>query len=126
MSNPALRWFSPALEIFTRSLGSLGINFDILYTRTDCIYLRQRWLGLRDADARAMASKVLAVNDALDLHNLDSTDYSKSTLQLPQADLSAYRTTIQERNAESKFAAYLYLSERSTKKMFPGSTTRLS
>ncbi|KAJ8554730.1 hypothetical protein ON010_g9753 [Phytophthora cinnamomi] len=47
------------------------------HKRTDCIYLRRRWIELRNADARAMTTQVEAVNSAVDPVNILPTDTNK-------------------------------------------------
>jgi exonuclease III len=88
------------------------------HKRSDCIYLRRRWLELRNRDVRAMAEKVETVNDAYDLCNQAPIECNKAALAQAKADLQAHRTTLQERNESKKFAADLHQSERATSYFF--------
>ncbi|KAI9905223.1 hypothetical protein PsorP6_014184 [Peronosclerospora sorghi] len=88
------------------------------HKRTDSIYLRRRWIELRDLDSRRMASKITAVNSALDLYNSMPTEATKLQYDQAKADLNAYRETIKQRNEAKKFAADLHLSERATSHFF--------
>ncbi|RLN02046.1 hypothetical protein BBI17_009493 [Phytophthora kernoviae] len=80
------------------------------HKRTDCIYLRKRWKELRNADTRAMAEKVTAVNDAHDTFNVRPTQENKDALEQKKLILDAYRESIKERNQYKKFAADLHLT----------------
>ncbi|KAE8969565.1 hypothetical protein PR002_g27391, partial [Phytophthora rubi] len=88
------------------------------HKRSDCIYLRRKWFELRNADAREMAAKVEAVNNAIDLFNVIPTDENKNGLDTTKAALHAHRASIKERNESRKFAADLHQSERATKHFF--------
>ncbi|GMF17593.1 unnamed protein product [Phytophthora lilii] len=101
-----------SIRIFPGS--NLGCLLDE-HKRSDCVYLRRRWLELKGADARVMAAKIEAVNDAFNLFKLIRTEENKEQLNQAKADLRAHRANIKERNEANKFAADLRQSERVTK-----------
>ncbi|KAK1928964.1 hypothetical protein P3T76_015604 [Phytophthora citrophthora] len=84
------------------------------HKRADSIYLRRKWIDLHNADAREMASKVEAVNNAVDLYNAAPFAANQAAIERSKAELAAYRELIKERNEAKKFAADLHMSERAT------------
>ncbi|KAI9910854.1 hypothetical protein PsorP6_010814 [Peronosclerospora sorghi] len=88
------------------------------HKRSDSIYLRRKWIELRDVDSRCMSAKITAVNEALDLCNACPTQENLTKCEQARAELAAYRDTIKKRNEAKKFAADLYLSERATRYFF--------
>ncbi|KAI9916877.1 hypothetical protein PsorP6_017828 [Peronosclerospora sorghi] len=88
------------------------------HKRSDSIYLRRKWIELRDVDFRCMSAKITAVNEDRDLCNACPTQENLTKCEQARAELAAYRDTIKQRNEAKKFAADLHLSERATRYFF--------
>ncbi|KAI9914588.1 hypothetical protein PsorP6_007601 [Peronosclerospora sorghi] len=88
------------------------------HKRSDSIYLRRKWIEIRDVDSRCMSAKITAVNEALDLCNASPTQANLTKCEQARAELAAYRDNIKQRNEAKKFSANLHLSERATRYFF--------
>ncbi|KAI9909488.1 hypothetical protein PsorP6_014954 [Peronosclerospora sorghi] len=88
------------------------------HKRSDSIYLRRKWIELREVDSRCISAKITAVNEALDLCNASPTQENLTKCEQARAELAAYCDTIKQRNEAKKFAADLHLSERATRYFF--------
>ena len=67
------------------------------HKRADCIFLKRRWLELRDIDDRSASELVAAVNDAQDLYNSTSTDASFEVVEQSKLMLKTHLDDVKAR-----------------------------